>query len=471
MVFSSAVFVFAFLPFTLILYYLCAKFGKGQAKNIALYACSLLFYAWGGVQYFVLLLILTACNLVFGRVIDAADKHRKAALGAGVLFDVGVLIYFKYSGFFTDILLGCVHALGFAQFTLDVPKIPLPIGISFFSFQILSYLVDVYRKTVPAQKSYLKLGLYIMMFPQLIAGPIVRYSTVAEEIDRRVTTPAMLTDGVTRFIIGFCKKVLLANSMGMMADAVFGIKGDAPALYAWLGLVCYALQIFYDFSAYSDMAIGLGLIFGFHFNENFLAPYRSMSIREFWRRWHVSLSSWFRDYVYIPLGGSRKGEWNTYRNLLLVFFLTGLWHGASVNFVLWGLFHGLFIILERAGLGKLLDRIPKCVRRIYTLLVVGIGWVLFRADTLPLAVQYLKNMCSVHANLLRNIDILRLITPEFVFFLIIALLGCTPFLARGMQKLSRKTPYVYQLCLLAVFLFAAAYMMGAGFNPFIYFRF
>ncbi|MEG1069548.1 MAG: MBOAT family O-acyltransferase [Ruthenibacterium sp.] len=471
MVFSSTIFIFAFLPLTLILYYLCAKFGRGQAKNIALYACSLVFYAWGGLQYFILLLILTACNLVFGRCIDAAGKHRKAALAVGVIFDVGVLVFFKYSGFFTNILLALVHALGFSNFMLNVPKIPLPIGISFFSFQILSYLVDVYRKHVPAQKSYLKLGLYIMMFPQLIAGPIVRYSTVAAEIDRRKTTSVMLSDGVTRFIIGFCKKVLLANNMGLMADAVFTLDKTVPALYAWLGILCYALQIFYDFSAYSDMAIGLGLMLGFHFDENFLAPYRATSIREFWRRWHVSLSTWFRDYVYIPLGGSRKGNFATYRNLLIVFFLTGLWHGASANFVLWGLFHGFFIMIERAGFSKVLGKIPAFFRHVYTLLVVGIGWVLFRAETLPLAVEYLKSMCIANTSFLRNIDVLQYCTPEFFFFLTIALLGCTPLLARGMQALARKSQGVYQVCLLAVFLFAAAYMTGAGFNPFIYFRF
>ena len=381
MVFSSTLFLFWFLPVVLVGYYLCGK----NAKNYWLLLASLFFYSWGEPKYVLLMFTLIVINYICGLLL--ARDHNRYLLCATVIFNLGILGYFKYFNFLMETVNAVLSLIGGQSVSLN--QIALPIGISFFTFQIMSYVIDVYRGTVPPQKSLAKLALYISLFPQLIAGPIVRYSDVAAQIDERNVTLGGIYTGAVRFMIGLSKKVLLSNQMAAIADAAF-IQSDPPALLAWMGAVAYALQIYFDFSGYSDMAIGLGKLFGFDFLENFNYPYISSSVKEFWRRWHISLSSWFRDYLYIPLGGSHCSREKTYRNLLIVFSMTGLWHGASWNFVVWGLWHGAFLILERV-LGNRF-RMPKWLGHIYTMLVVLIGWVFFRADTLGQAAVYLRSM-------------------------------------------------------------------------------
>ena len=472
MVFVSPIFIFIFLPFTLLLYILMSFTGRMAPKNLALLLCSLIFYAWGGVRYFILLMISTVANYVFGRLLETEnEKSRKLVLIASVIWNIGILFIFKYFNFFADTLLSL---LGFAGIDPDVslPYITLPIGISFFTFQIMSYVIDVYWRKVPVQKSLVNLALYIMLFPQLIAGPIVRYIDVEREINERKADAAMIHDGITRFIVGFSKKILLANSMGYAADTIFGY-GKVNTAYAWIGVICYALQIYMDFSSYSDMAIGMGKMLGFRFLENFNYPYISRSVREFWRRWHISLSTWFRDYVYIPLGGSRCGKWKTYRNQIIIFLLTGFWHGASWNFVIWGLYYGVFLVLERAFLGDRLSKLPSIVQHIYTLLIVLVGWVFFRCETLPAAMSYLSSMFSFDFSNFNVMDILRIFDNEFYLMFAVSLIGSCPVVPRlkGLISGNQVLMTLSDMLLLLLFFFSVCYMMGADFNPFIYFRF
>ncbi len=470
MVFTSAVFIFAFLPLTVLLYGLAEKSGRMTAKNVVLLLASLVFYAWGGLGHFLLLLGLTVCNYIFGLWIGKAQK-KKAALTVSIIVDLGVLAFFKYFNFFGDTFSSLWTALGGGALPA-LPKIALPIGISFFTFQIMSYLADVYREKVSPQRNFLSLALYIMLFPQLVAGPIVRYADVNEQIQHRTTSWEQLGEGARRFMLGFAKKVLLANTLGKVADAVFALAPESlPLGYAWLGILCYTLQIYMDFSAYSDMAIGMGRMFGFTFRENFDQPYISRSIREFWRRWHISLSSWFRDYVYIPLGGSRAGAFKTYRNLLIVFFLTGLWHGASWNFVLWGLWHGAFMLLERSPAGKKLEKLPSPLRWLFTMLIVAVGWVVFRADTLPLALGYLRALVAPVTTQYYQYSVFSLLNGQTVFFLLVAILSCVPPVRKLFTRAAAKFPWGSDLIRLALFFIALCYLLGEPFNPFIYFKF
>ena len=345
MVFSSFVFLIYFLPITVLGYYLM----PGKGKNLWLLLASLIFYAWGEPKYIILMLVSILINYGLGLLIEKENSQagRKAWMIFSVIYNLGILVWFKYLHFFADTV-DSVFGLSLVKQHPFLETITMPIGISFFTFQILSYVTDVYRKEVKAQRNPLKLALYISLFPQLIAGPIVRYIDVAEQIEHRTITFDKAYRGTVRFMRGFIKKVLLSNTLAQVATMAFDDKLAVGSMsMAWIGIICYSLQIYFDFSGYSDMAIGLGKIFGFDFLENFNYPYISGSVREFWRRWHISLSSWFRDYLYIPLGGSRKGAWRTYRNMFIVFFVTGLWHGASYNFILWGLFHGVFLVLER----------------------------------------------------------------------------------------------------------------------------
>ena len=471
MVFSSILFIFAFLPATLLMYFVAEKTGKMWFKNAVVLIASLVFYAWGGIQNLILLFALIIVNYISGRLIEKSEKYKKVFLVLGLAADILTLVFFKYLNFIVENLEGFVHLFGNNEFSFGIPAIIMPIGISFFIFQIMSYLVDVYRKEVPAQKNIAWLTLYIMMFPQLIAGPIVRYSDVNEEIVFRVTTPEMMERGVKRFIVGFAKKVFVANCMGNMADTVFALNGTENMVYAWLGVCTYALQIFFDFAAYSDMAIGLGLIFGFHFNENFDYPYISTSVKEFWRRWHISLSSWFRDYVYIPLGGNRKGKIRTYINLSIIFMLTGIWHGAAWQFLVWGMIHGMFMLIERVGFGEVLQKIPTAFSRFYTLVVVLISWVFFRADNLPAALQYLKNMFSFNFSSFGNIFVVSEFTNLFILVGAIALLATTPiFKALGQTKLG-KVAWLNRCGHLLLFAISVIYLSGLTYNPFIYFKF
>ena len=357
--------------------------------------------------------------------------------------------------------------------TLAVPAITLPIGISFFTFQIMSYIFDVYQNKVEVQKNILDLALYIMLFPQLIAGPIVRYIDVNREIKQRRTSLNMVHDGLIRFMIGFNKKIFLANGMGYVADTIFSEIHLVNTPHAWLGAICYALQIYMDFSSYSDMAIGLGKLFGFHFLENFNYPYISTSIKEFWRRWHISLSSWFRDYVYIPLGGNRHGKTATYRNLMIVFILTGFWHGANWTFIFWGLFHGCFLILERGKFGSLLNKLPGIAKRCYTLVVVLIGWVFFRCDSFGEAVNYIRAMFAFDFSGMQRLTVTECLTPLFWTLFVLSLFGSLPIIPK-LKQAAEKNPTAAcfaEMGLLGLFAYAVCYMVGADFNPFIYFRF
>lgn len=471
MVFVSPIFIFIFLPATLILYGLACLTGKKAFKNISLLICSLVFYAWGGVKYLILLMFSTVMNYIFGRLLGL-ERKRRLILVISVIYNIGILFVFKYFNFFMDTVEGAAHWMNM-DWSFALAEITLPIGISFFTFQIMSYVIDVYTRKVEVQKNVLDLALYIMLFPQLIAGPIVRYIDVNDEIKERHTDASMIHDGITRFIIGFNKKIFLANGMGYMADTVFGNVDSINTPYAWLGVICYALQIYMDFSSYSDMAIGLGKLFGFRFLENFNYPYISRSIKEFWRRWHISLSSWFRDYVYIPLGGSRNGTGKTYRNLLIVFLLTGFWHGADWTFVIWGVYHGLFLVLERGRLGKFLDRLPGLIQRIYTWVVVLVGWVFFRCDTFGEAVAYIKAMFAFDFGHYNILGILQGLDREFLILLVISLIASMPVIPRLKAKYAENqgVGLAADLGLLALFACGVCYMVGADFNPFIYFRF
>ncbi len=473
MVFSSFVFLIYFLPITVLGYYLM----PGKGKNLWLLLASLIFYAWGEPKYIILMLVSILINYGLGLLIEKENSQagRKAWMIFSVIYNLGILVWFKYLHFFADTV-DSVFGLSLVKQHPFLETITMPIGISFFTFQILSYVIDVYRKEVKAQRNPLKLALYISLFPQLIAGPIVRYIDVAEQIEHRTITFDKAYRGTVRFMRGFIKKVLLSNTLAQVATMAFDDKLAVGSMsMAWIGIICYSLQIYFDFSGYSDMAIGLGKIFGFDFLENFNYPYISGSVREFWRRWHISLSSWFRDYLYIPLGGSRKGAWRTYRNLFIVFFVTGLWHGASYNFILWGLFHGMFLVLERWKLGAFLERIPQVFRHIYTLLIVMIAWVFFRAETLPEAGQYLLQMVNVtHWNW--NV-VYTNINPEQVTFMILGILFSLPVVDRFTERFveNGRRKQVWNSLYLAVvgggFILSICYMTGSGFNPFIYFRF
>lgn len=479
MVFSSSTFIFIFLPCVLVFYklaQLCAnRKRRVQIQNAVLLVASLVFYGWSGVRYLVLVLALIIinylCGLSIGRGQAKGVAHPRRALLVGLAADLAVLMVCKYFNFFVGNIESLVrHWTGNGEFSLNLPVIPLPIGISFFTFQIMSYLIDVYRGQVKVQRRLDYLTLYVLMFPQLIAGPIVRYADIEYEIENRTVSAEEEARGLRRFIMGFAKKVLLANAMGAFADTAFSNVADLHFSLAWLGAVCYALQIYMDFSAYSDMAIGLGWVFGFHFNENFNYPYVSRSVQEFWRRWHISLSTWFRDYVYIPLGGNRRGKGRTYLNLLIVFFLTGFWHGAAWQFLVWGLYHGFFLILERMGFGRALKKAPAFVGRIYTVVVVLVGWVFFRADGLGAAMQYLGVMAGIGSGTFWNMRVLLCLTGIFMAFASISVCISAPVFPTLARRAPKWTGVWNAICLV-LFAYCICYMVGSSYNPFIYFRF
>ena len=375
----------------MLIYYLLPR----NLKNLFLLVASLLFYAWGEIFYVLIMLVSIGVNYIFGLFLGRtpAGTRKKSALAVGIILNLGLLAYFKYANFVV-VNVNKLIAMTSAE-TFDWSPVHLPLGISFFTFQAMSYLIDVYREENKAQKNIISVALYISLFPQLIAGPIVRYHDIAQQIRDRTVNLKLTTSGIQRFIYGLAKKILIANPLGLVADQIFAIDGaQLTTSVAWLGLFCYTLQIYFDFSGYSDMAIGLGRMLGFRFLENFNYPYIARSIREFWRRWHISLSSWFRDYLYIPLGGNRKGIIRTYINLLLVFCLCGLWHGASWTFLVWGLFHGCFLALERMRLGAILNAAPGLLRHAYTLLVVMAGWVFFRTEDMAGAMQYFRALAG-----------------------------------------------------------------------------
>lgn len=474
MVFSSPVFLFLFLPATLALYAVASMRGI-RARNTVLLFCSVCFYAYGGVSYLGLLLLSVLVNWAAGLWLSRLEdgRGRRAVFLAGLAYNIGILVIFKYLNLFGDTAAWIAGKLSGRAVESIIPAIALPIGISFFTFQIMSYLIDVYKKTVHCQKNVADLALYVMLFPQLIAGPIVRYCDVEREIGRRRTGLKDAYEGAFRFMVGFIKKILLANAMGKAADLAFVLEPGRGALYAWVGVICYGLQIYLDFWAYSDMAIGLGRIFGFHFLENFNDPYISKSISEFWRRWHISLSTWFRDYVYIPLGGSREGLWKNCRNYLVVFALTGIWHGASWNFLLWGLYFAAFLILEKLWLRAVLERLPALLRHVYVLLVVGIGWVLFRADTMAAAAGFLGDMFSLTLMGTHERELAELLCGgKFLLQFAVSVLFCTPVFTKLHDALEeRRLGGIGDSIVLLLFMLAVCEMMASGYNPFIYFRF
>ena len=453
MLFSSSTFLFYFLPAFLALYYLLPW------KNAVLLLASLLFYAWGEPRFVPLLLASSLLNYSVGFLL--ARRRSDWLLAAGISANLLMLAYYKYLGFFTTI----VNALSGSHVAL--PQIMLPLGISFFSFQGISYLIDVARGTVGAQKSFWTFFMYKAMFPQLIAGPIVRYQQIAGEVEQRALDNARLWQGLRQFLLGLAQKVLIANTVASAADDLFGADPlQLGAGAAWLGILAYSVQILYDFAGYSNMAIGIGHMIGFTYPPNFERPYSAQSITEFWRRWHISLSSWFRDYLYIPLGGNRGTPLRTYANLTLVFLLCGLWHGAAWTFILWGAWHGMLLVIERAGLGPALARLPAPLAQAYTLLAVMIGWVFFRASDLPHALHYLQAMAGLAAaDPLAHPWQLAVQPAQWSALLIGAALAAW-----------RKPPVLQQRLLQTLAggaaLVACAASLAAGtYNPFIYFHF
>ena len=467
MLFSSTVFLFLFLPVVLLLYYIpCAK--SRTWRNMVLLFASLLFYAWGEPLFVFVMLLSIGINWAAGIAIGCANgKRKKLELILITVFDVGLLFVFKYMTF----VMQNINKIFFGG-SMAVREIALPIGISFFSFQILSYIFDVYSGRVKAQKKLTGLALYISMFPQLVAGPIVRYDTIADELYDRNETWEMAVHGIELFILGLGKKVILANQLAVIADKAF-VLSDVNELsvgMAWLGIVAYTLQIYFDFSGYSNMAIGLGRIFGFHFPENFNYPYISGSVTEFWHRWHISLSQWFRDYVYIPLGGNRVGKVKRVRNMFIVWMLTGIWHGANWTFLLWGVLYFIFLFLEKyTGFLKKIGKIPA---HIYTLLVVMVCWVVFRADSIAAAGRYIGNMFGFGAA--NGIDeVFLFYIRNFKVWLVVAIAGCIPWTVMLQERLEKNLLWQFgkELVKIAILLISISYLLRGTYNPFVYFNF
>lgn len=466
MVFSSNIFIFCYLPIVLTIYYLI----KEKYKNIFLLLASIFFYFWGEGKNVFIILLSILINYSMGLILNCVQNkvRRKLVLALSVILNLGLLFYYKYFNFFVDSL------NEIAGTDIVVETIILPIGISFFTFQGLSYVIDLYWNRVSVQKNPLKIALYISLFPQLIAGPIVRYKDVAAQIDKRKESIWAFSEGIYRFTTGLGKKIIFANGVGIIADEIFNAPySEHSVITVWLGIICYTLQIYFDFSGYSDMAIGLGRMFGFEFLENFNLPYISMSIKEFWRRWHISLSSFFRDYVYIPLGGSRQG--NVYFNLFVVFMLTGLWHGASWNFVVWGIWHGIFIVAERINSNYhfIKVKMPGIIKYVYTMLVVMIGWVIFRADTLEYAVGYIRRMFGADTVSTIFFQTGYYLNPYRIFIIAISVIismGGFCKLNKTIMKCKYYIP-IRNIFTIVALLICIVYVMNATYNPFIYFRF
>ena len=472
MVFSSIVFLYFFLPLFLICFHLF-----GRSKNVTLFF-SLAFYAWGEPLYILLLLSSIAVNFWLGlKIASQGDmRTRKNWLGVSICINLGVLIVFKYSVF---LLQNLAVLLRSPAHSWHYQEPALPLGISFFTFHILSYLVDVYRRDVAPERSLRDLTLYITMFPQLVAGPIVRYKFIATELHEPVVSVQLTATAVRIFVVGLAQKVLIANTLGASVDSIFALPLEQLSTpLAWTGIWLYTLQIYFDFGGYSLMAIGLALMMGFTFPINFNYPYTAQSITDFWRRWHMSLSAWFRDYLYIPLGGNRGSEFQTYRNLIIVFLLCGIWHGASWNFVIWGLIHGLFLIIERAGYSAVLLRLPLLVRSAYTMLVVIFAWVFFRAETLPQAVGFFRAMAGLGPEMVNAPDLSRYLGLDVTMALIAAVLAVGPHGQRALDIISERLKHDWISAdalrlagLVAVFELVTLTLASGVYNPFIYFRF
>lgn len=476
MVFSSSVFLFLFLPVVLLAYALV----PWRLKNLFLLAASIFFYAWGETYFVLIMLGSIMANYVLGLFIDRLRASRvwaRSLVALAVLVNLGLLAAFKYANFFVDNVNVLLQAVGLDPVVLG--PVHLPIGISFFTFQALTYVVDVYRGSASVQRNPINVATYIALFPQLIAGPIVRYADIARELGHRVVTLDLFASGVRRFVVGLAKKMLIANVVAVPADKIFGLPaGELTTSLAWLGVLCYALQIYFDFSGYSDMAIGLGRMFGFHFLENFNYPYTARSMRDFWQRWHISLSTWFRDYLYIPLGGSRCRAHRVYFNLVVVFFLCGLWHGASWNFIAWGLFHGAFLVAERVVTRRIRFQVPVWGGHVYVLLVVLVSWVLFRAETLSHAMRYLAAMAGLAGGAGVEYYPALYLHRELLMVSLAGVMGSMPIIPSVQRRLTKRMGWTDALVAMArlggvaLLLFASAMKLAAGtHNPFIYFRF
>ncbi len=466
MVFSSTVFLCIFLPLVLLGYYICPKRGR----NLFLLIASLVFYAWGEPKYVFLMIFSIIANYVFGLLMDKFRRNSrrlKLMLVLSVVVDLGLLGVFKY----TDFIISNLNAAFGASF--DLLKLALPIGISFYTFQAMSYTIDVYRGDVKVQRNIIDFGMYITMFPQLIAGPIVRYSDVEGQLrDRRVTAQDF-SEGATRFVVGLGKKVLLANQIGALWSEIYALGGSSSALTAWLGAIAFTFQIYFDFSGYSDMAIGLGRMFGFKFPENFRYPYQSVSITDFWRRWHITLSTWFREYLYIPLGGNRRGFSRQALNLLIVWTLTGFWHGAGWNFVLWGLYYFAVLFVEKLFLLKALDRAPKILRHIYSLLLIVLGWVIFACDDITVLLPFIGSMFGANGAL-GGLDLYWLTTKAVL--LVICCVASTELPKKLMislgGRLGERPAFILKSVLTLLLLcLSVVFLIGDSYNPFLYFRF
>lgn len=475
MLFNSLTFLFVFLPLTLLIYYLI----RGKSRNYLLFLSSIIFYSWGGVSYSIILLSSVIMNYMLVKILEGSTKHKKIWLITGLIVNVFIIGVFKYLDFFIENINLLGQLITDSYTGIEKANIVLPLGISFFTFQQMSMLWDVYRNESRHKAKFINTALYISFFPQLIAGPIVRYNDIIDQIKNRVESIDLFNSGIYRFIIGLFKKVVIANTCAIIADAIMESPiQEVGFSLAWLGIISYAFQIFFDFSGYSDMAIGLGRMFGFRILENFNYPYISTSIKEFWRRWHISLSSWFRDYVYIPLGGNRKGETRTYVNLLIVFLLTGFWHGATWSFVFWGVFHGIFLIIERLGFDTILKKIPKPISWIYTILVVLIGWVYFRIENFSDATMYIKRMFEFGYSG-GEATLFDYLNQEKIIVLLLAVILSTPCIKNVYLRLmpringSIKTIayYAISVVLLGVFLYCILFINSGSYNPFIYFRF
>lgn len=470
MLFSSLTFLFSFLPILLVVYFI---FKNRTIRNVILLIASLIFYAWGEPKYIFLMLLTIFVIYIAGILIDNFDRQKKYKLKKVILiisivFLIGSLVLFKYS----DFIIQNVNVAFNMNFKLL--NIVMPIGISFYTFQILSYVIDLYNGKIKLQKNYFSLALYVSFFPQLIAGPIVRYQTVEDEIDNRKESLEDVIIGSKRFIVGLSKKVLIANQMAIFADSIFNnFNNGYGTSIIWLGVLTYTLQIYFDFSGYSDMAIGLGKIFGFNFLENFDYPYISKSITEFWRRWHMSLSTWFRDYVYIPLGGNRVKKSRWLLNILIVWILTGLWHGAAWNFILWGLFYGLILIFEKLIFNKVLEKLPKFVRWLYSFVIIMFGWMLFRANNLHDIILLTKKMftytttdwIAIISSNVSNFNSLLFVLPAFVLSF--------PIIKKLNDKFENNNMYniITNVVLLGLLILCIVYLTSSNYNPFIYFRF
>ena len=477
MLFPSVEFIFAFLPIVLMVYFILLR-RNVLLKNIWLFAASLFFYAFGEGSFILLMLGEILLDYLLALFLNRSQKRwaRRTLLSIAIISNIGILGIFKYASFVcADILHLPPDAVGIAA------DIHLPLGISFFTFQALSYVLDVYMGKVAATGSFLNVGLYVSFFPQLVAGPIVRFTDIADAINNRKESIDGFSSGVVRFLIGLSKKVLIANNMALVADAawklIIGDRLEASVAMAWLGAISYTLQIYFDFSGYSDMAIGLGKIFGFDFPENFKHPYIATSLTEFWRRWHISLSSWFRDYVYIPLGGSRRGEARTYINLMIVWLLTGIWHGANYTFVVWGLLYGILLMIEKVICAHKAIRKQSLIQRIaghfYTMIVVTLAWVIFRSDSINDAVIYILGMFGRGSGKLVDRVFIAYLKQNICFY-IPAIIGCMPILESLEIKFGEKNP-IYNVAfgatVLAGFVISVSYIINNGYNPFIYFNF